>query len=181
MLKTDLVVYSHITILYYFSLNHPRKPGASTRRRTGRKLGARKMRKRRGEGKGKKRGKGKPGQASLQRALHDQLIFWSIISLILNFIKNEANEKRSHADFGSRYELSNNISECLGHTRCNTFKTKEFDIPRSVHVKMTFISPHYSMVVFSLHDWVLRARSLHCIGIVSWFGFRAETRYIFIN
>ena len=39
--------------------NHPRKPRASKGRETGRKLGARKMRKRRGEGQGREKRKGK--------------------------------------------------------------------------------------------------------------------------
>ena len=65
---------------------HPRKPRASTGRETGRNLGARKMKKRRGEGRGREKRKGKPWASSLQKVFLDHLLFSAVIGLIFNLI-----------------------------------------------------------------------------------------------
>ena len=51
-----------------------------------------------GEGEGKEKGEGKPWEASLHIVFLNQLIFWAVIGLILNLIKNVASEMGTHID-----------------------------------------------------------------------------------
>ena len=61
-------------------------PRASKGRKTGRKLGARKMRKRSRRGQGREKRKAKPWKSSLQNVFLDHLLYWPLIGLIFNLI-----------------------------------------------------------------------------------------------